>query len=349
MWSYQHAFIDSFKQFAKVVLRALDSDFEPQAFLVGINTDTDTADSFPACVEPEQDFWVSSDYFNDTASLADELSKEFPETSLEHSHRELADSSLNKKALRHAILQLTEEHNDRPTDLSFFVSAPSIVGKYNVAVVLGIQSHVAKKYASLNRRQAWVHEDRYLEIARSLIEATVEQILRLGEEELRKNKAGSNLPFTSLDPKEVLRAAGREFCRGIIFGIDIDLISGSDGFFKTCNEISALRYEGTAGNGHLLLTPPDKKGLETVLRFRRNTLISRYRESRKLTELCGEGLMLHTDSERLLGLVKMIDYDATQEDAFQVEFLGHYHWHLRHGGSVLMSVLYGLPPSIVYR
>ena len=346
MWGYQDSFRVSLEHFAEVVLQTLDPEFEPQVFLVGINIDSNPTDSFTACVEPERDFWVSSDYFDDAASLASQLSKEFPEAKLEHSHpagAQLAKSRLCSKGLRNAILQLTDEHPDRPADLRFFVSYPVVVGRYQVAVVLGIQEPVCERYAALNRRKAWIHEYRYFEIARSLIEATILQLLRLAEEELRKSEAGADLAFASLEPNEVVRGAGRELCRGIIRGIDIDLNQGSHGFFKACNEISALRYEGGAGSGHLLLAPLDHDGVRTVLSFQRDTSLFRYREARKLTELCGDGLMLHTDSELLAGLVKMENYDISRENAFQVEFLGHYHWHLRHGDSVLMSVLYGTP------
>ena len=52
MWGYQSHFQSDVVITATRVLKALDSRFEPDAFLVGFKR-SDTADGFPICVEPD--------------------------------------------------------------------------------------------------------------------------------------------------------------------------------------------------------------------------------------------------------------------------------------------------------
>ena len=58
MWGYQPHFRIGRQCAAESVFRMLNPAFDPEVFLVGILADS-TADGFPACVEPENDFWSS--------------------------------------------------------------------------------------------------------------------------------------------------------------------------------------------------------------------------------------------------------------------------------------------------
>src|SRR5262249_5721126 len=66
-----------------------------------------------------------------------------------------------------------------------------------------------------------------------------------------------------------------------------------------------------------------------------------HRRVRKLLELSSLSGALHTDSKRVFGLVA--EPASTSEDIFEVIFLGHHHWELRHAGKLLMGVHFGQP------
>jgi len=68
IWPYQAHFRIWQQGAAARVFQSLDSRFRPKLFLVGIlNEKRD--DCFFACVEPEDDFWIISEEFNDAANL----------------------------------------------------------------------------------------------------------------------------------------------------------------------------------------------------------------------------------------------------------------------------------------
>ena len=81
VWKYQRHFRAAAKHFAEGVFKALDQLFEPQLFLVGILADH-TEERFPACVEPEKDFWIDAERFNGVLALAQNLIPAYPETGL---------------------------------------------------------------------------------------------------------------------------------------------------------------------------------------------------------------------------------------------------------------------------
>ena len=77
MWKYQPHFRAAAKHFAERIFKDLDQLFEPQLFLVGILADRNLQ-RFPACVEPEKDFWIHSERFNGVLALAQTRTRHIP-------------------------------------------------------------------------------------------------------------------------------------------------------------------------------------------------------------------------------------------------------------------------------
>src|SRR5258708_13511525 len=103
MWKYQPNFRAAAKYFAERVFKVLDQLFEPQLFLVGIRADNNP-DRFPACVEPEKDFWIHSERFNSVLRLAQTLIQAYPEAGMVQSHplaQEQQDNALSYRPIPH--------------------------------------------------------------------------------------------------------------------------------------------------------------------------------------------------------------------------------------------------------
>jgi hypothetical protein len=64
MWGYQPHFRINCKFVAERLFLTLDKRFRPTIFLVGILENPEMPNRFPACVEPEDDFWIQSDEFD---------------------------------------------------------------------------------------------------------------------------------------------------------------------------------------------------------------------------------------------------------------------------------------------
>jgi len=85
MWGYQPHFRIGQEVAAKRLFQILDSRFNPEIFLVGILTE-ERDDRFPACVEPEEDFWIKSEDFNKVPEVARSIIKTYPEKNIIQSH-----------------------------------------------------------------------------------------------------------------------------------------------------------------------------------------------------------------------------------------------------------------------
>src|SRR5713226_8223558 len=85
MWGYQPHFRIEQQCNAERLFQVLDMRFKPEVFLVGILAEP-TVDRFQACVEPEVDFWIAAEEFNDVSLSSDTLRKQYLEAKLLHSH-----------------------------------------------------------------------------------------------------------------------------------------------------------------------------------------------------------------------------------------------------------------------
>ncbi len=343
MWGYQPHFRIEQQCDAERLFQALDKGFEPEVFLVGILAEP-SADRFKACVEPEDDFWITSEEFDNVLFLAGTLQKRYPEAKMLHSHplaQQRQDEYLVKRSIRDAIHQTIDTCRSKPKDITFTVSFPARVDCYWVCIALGLQKNVIESYYSLQKSFVALHPFRQIPVATSLISAAIDEFLEHSTEELIKPDPGSDL--SSIDKEDLLRRAGHRLMKGVVMRIDQTCVVGMHNIFHACNTITSLRYEKSPGEGSIILARKDHPAVEKKIGFVSSTKLSNYRASRKLLELASDDLPLYSNSEEILGLATLGDLKTENEDVFKIRILGHHYWELNHMGKPLMFVQYGLP------
>lgn len=343
MWGYQPHFRICQESAAIRLLEKLDKNFKPEVFVVGILSGA-VAGKFPACVEPEDEYWIRSEDLDAVPSIAQKLRKTYPEAKMLQSHplaQQRQDEDLLKRSIRDAVRQIIESHPSKPFDMTFRVSYPAKIDCYWVCVAVGLQTAVLGTHPSLQRTIVKMHECRHVRVPASLIEAAVDAFLEQAAEELLRPNAGAG--WRTKDPDELLRSAGDRMTTGLVWRVDQNCIEGMHGLFRSLTTISSLRYEKAAGTGRILITRRHHPSVAEKVSFSEPVKLTSYRSVRKLLELASREMPLFCDPDQIYGLGQELDYDGGEEDLFVVQILGHHHWELRHHGQILMRVQYGLP------
>jgi DisA bacterial checkpoint controller nucleotide-binding len=343
MWGFQRHFRVAHKSFASRVFKTLDQAFKPELFLVGILVD-ENQERFPACVEPEQDFWIHSERFNDVPSVAKTLVPSYPESGMFQSHplaQKWQDEDLLKRSIRDAIYKIIQAELPISPDLDYYVSLPAKVEGYLVCTVLGLQRNLLDSNYALKQTTVRIHDHRNAMVAVSLIDAAAEDFLEHARQELLKPEPGLRRPRTTAE--DIIRNAGRRLCEDTVVRIHQGLEAGGEDLFNACNTISSLEYEKSAAAGHMVLCQKNHPSLNPAISFPNPRRLSEYRAARKLFQLASGDLSLHSDSEQVLGLVTVREYNESREDLFEMRVLGNNHWELNHAGRTIMRVRYRLP------
>jgi hypothetical protein len=343
MWGYQLHYRIHVQVAAESTLKMLDDRFEPEIFLVGILREQDST-RFPACVEPETEFWIESKAFDNVLEAALPIRKSYPESALFQSHplaQQREDEALDRRAIREAVLEVVEQHPARPTNLSFFASLPELVEGYLVSAVLGVQTDVLDEYHRLSTDVIAIHEYRKCSVSRSLIDAAIVEVVSEAADGLLRPDPGLRLNGRGAD--EIIRSAAQRLARDTAFRANPSGIEGCHGFYSACSRIAALKYETAEGWGKLVLARKGHEAVKTLMTFADQIPLKDHRRGRKLLELARDGNALHSDAERIFGLVDENVQNGEKEDIFEVRFLGHHHWELCHSGHVLMGVRFGEP------
>ncbi|MCD4742996.1 MAG: DNA integrity scanning protein DisA nucleotide-binding domain protein [Desulfobacteraceae bacterium] len=343
MWGYQPHFRVSQEAAAKRVFELLDGRFNPEIFFVGILIDN-LKDCYPACVEPENDFWIQSETFNSTLEIAGNIYTSYPEKNILHSHQlaqKSHDESLFRRSIKDAIKKIVDDEKTTPSSVSYFVSNPSKVNGYLVCAVLKLQKTVIASHQSLTISQVPIHEYSSMPVAISLIDAAIIIFLEKVSGELNLPDPGKNT--SSFNAEEVIREAANKFMMGLAYRADDRCIEGWHSLFSECNSIAASFYEKAAGKGSFLLAEKKHPAIQTFVEFTYPTKLKVTRGARKLLELASKDYAMHTDSEKIYGLVNSKVLPVTDEDIFKINILEHHHWEVTYAGNVLMRVKYGQP------
>lgn len=333
---------------AESALRQLDADLQPEAFLVGILQQA-TENRFSACVEPEKEHWIESEAFNDVQEKAAAICANYVESQMRQSHplaQQRQDDVLYRRSIRDAILQVIEAHQAKPPNRSFFASIPELVDDYLVSAVLSVSTAALDSHHRLRSGEVNVHAYRTIPVARSLIDATITEILDDAADGLLMPEAG--LRTRDREADEIIRSAGRHLAIQTAYRVNRRGVDGVHRFYEACDKISLLKYEQAEGHGRLLLAAKDKEEIRSEIAFSDGPDLQDHRRVRKLLELCSSSGSLHTDSKKVFSLVAE-RASSDSEDVFEVIFLGHHHWELRHAGELLMGVHFGQPylPKLV--
>jgi hypothetical protein len=346
MWGYQSHFRISQEVHAKSLFRSLDRRFEPEVFLIGILVE-DRQDRHRVCVEPEDDFWIQSETFNNVLQRAKRIVPTYPESQILHSHplaQKWHVEGLFKRGVQDAISEVMAECSSRPNGMRYFPSFPVPLDGFLVSLIVGLQDEVINSHAALGIDRVKIHDYRSFNVPVSLIDAVMAEYLRDVAGELLKPDPGAD-SLSGKSSDEILRAAGKRMMAGAAQRADtFDNQEGHEQhLFDVCNRISSLRYEGAASAGHLIVARENHPAVKTRVAFARSVEVHNVRASRKLLELASQNLALHVNAKNVFGLVEVADYAAGQEDLYEVNILGHHFWELAHAGQALMRVRDGLP------
>jgi DNA integrity scanning protein DisA with diadenylate cyclase activity len=343
MWGYQPNYRISQKVSADYIFRLLDDRLEPEVFLVGILSPQASCGGFPACVEPEDDYWVQSEDFDQALEIAATLRSAYPESRMFQSHplaQQSQDDYLLRRSIRDAVHAILVQHKSRVPDIEYFVSIPERVGQYLVSVVIGLQRNILLSYYRLNRDSVPIRECREMPVTRSLLDAAVAEFLDAAAEDLRKPNPG--LSDTRREAEEIVRAAGRRLTRDVAYRADQNSFGWHD-LFRACNTVSSLKYEQGAGVGRLVIARESHEAVRACIMFAADLKLANFRGARKLLQLASHGSGLHSDGVKVFGLADVEGYAVESEDLFEVQFIDHHHWALLHANHVLMRVRYGQP------
>lgn len=257
MWGYQPHYRVHVEVQAKTVLKEVDPSLDPDVFLVGILPQA-TPGKYPACVEPEVDCWIESEAFDGVLDLAGSLRDEYLQAQLFHSDplaQARADDALFRRSIGDAILQTIERHPAKPPGKSFFVSMPQRVEGYLVSVVLAVTTSALEGHYRLTSSKVALDEFHVFAVSRSLIDATIDELLAEAADGLLKPEPG--LRITDRRADEVLRSAARRLAMDTAVRADPYALEGLHGFFDSICEIASLRYEQAEGRGKLVLARKD--------------------------------------------------------------------------------------------
>jgi hypothetical protein len=340
MWTYQTHFCGAQQAAARRVFRELDPRFDPQLFLVGFLAKPSQERPL-VCVEPAEDFWLTTDEFRKVelvhkhgfACLASDAKPGETSTGLQ------TELQL-RKTIRDTVSTVIAHYAGFPAELQYSVSIPARVERYWVCAALGLQTDVLRSIVALKSSEARAH-GRRSRVATSLVDAALIEFLDLTALELARPQPGREL--SQIDPDETLRAAGRRLMRGVIRRIDDSRIDGLPDLFRAFTSVSSLSYERKAGAGSVFIARHGHPALTSTLAFSASARVGHHGHARKLLELTSTDIALHTDADRIFGLVEVDRDRLAGEDIFEVSIAGQHHWELLHDGRPLMRVQSGQP------
>ncbi len=329
IWGYQDAFRISLEVFAKKVLAEAGLDLDARAFLVGVQEPE--GKSFPVCVEPERGP-LPLKLFDDILGRIGALQSEDPKRNTiygdEASNRD-QPKWVSARAIHKAVRERLSSY-DREQDVRSFVGGAVVVGTYSVVPVLQLPARGVRRLPALRRTSR-----ASFRIQTSYLDAIVQAVLEHAVRELKLPEPGRFASESfSREAADVLREAARSFM--YTPGLATGLMTAG-GLFDGCNDISALRYEGTEGRGRMVVARKNHPAVHVHLGFARPVPIRKAGWARKVLQMGSSPVALLCDGSTIYGLGTLCDaYDPSEEDAFVVEFVGHFTWELRHDGTLLM-------------
>lgn len=336
MWGYQSHFQITAEGKAEDVFRTLNPHYLPEVFLVGILED-ERDDRYPVCLEPENP-GIRVSAFSKVHELAASLRNVDPESRIFQTHpvaQQNQDRRLEVRSHRKAIQEILKRELSYEND-QFFVSYPAKVEGYQVFVVLKLTKALLNESYSLTKT---VYNDRF-EIRTSFTASVIREFLEGCRESLYSPSPGTD----TIGPAnvELFRLAGKDFMYTVAqAGGNFE---GLHGLFDACNTISSLRYEGSEGIGKMVIAKRSHKNVRMILELAEPIDVDNHRKVRKFLEITDKHSVIYSDSAYIYGLAELVGrYNPTEESLFEIEFLQHYKWDVKHDGHTLMTVSYMQP------
>lgn len=339
MWSYQHTFRKLLRRRAEEVFSELGILLQPDAFLVGaLKPNVDNQN--PVCIEPEDGQWPLSLFDGLLSTIESKVKNHRLQRMVygdEPSMREKPEN-IRRDSVKTAVSESLAAY-DRENEVQSFCGAARPVGSYYVVPVIQIPKSVLQKFPPILLPET---DDEYLPKGeRSLIHSALEVLLEEASKELFSPDPGHSFFSDMRSATEIVNAAAQRF-------MNIpDMLTGDPyercDLFERLNIISSLFYEGTKGQGSLVLAKPDSSSIEYLLRFSEPVPMRQPRWARKALQMATADIALIASGGKIYGLGRLKDRHPTAVDAFTINFLDHYQWELRCGDRVLLYSRYREP------
>lgn len=340
MWGYQPHFRALFESRSKEIFAQIGVDLAPKVLLVGARSPNHKNPN-AVCVEPEDGEWSLTlfsgllDTIETTVRNHDLQNVCYGDEPSMRDKPEVIRRDSVTTAVRGSMLPY-----DADNGVHSFCGRAYPVGDYYVVPVIQVPELVFQQFPPLIES---VSDDRWASQGyRSFIHACMGTLLAEATEELSRPDPGRSLFGNMRRADEIVRNAATSFMHTP--GNAVKKRYTYADLFERFNLISSLMYEGVVGTGHLLLTDPENKAIDYVLRFKEPVPFHEPRWARKTLQMAASDIALIADSERIYGLGRLrADHDSSTQDIFVIDFLDHYHWELRCGNQVLLRSRYGEP------
>jgi len=340
MWGYQEHYRISLQILARDVLSKLGVMDDAYVLLVGARAPGSNNPN-SICVEPEDGRWPPS-LFN---CLLDEIETQFDKHHLQDIIFGDAPSMndkpewIRRDSVRLAVGDALKPY-DELNEVSSFCGEPRRIGDYYVTPVIQIPTSTFSHFPPLPTRPARKFErsNGY----RSLIHAAINTVLEEATGKLQDPEPGRYFHDGLRSAEEIARVAAEKFMHTPGMSIDQRYIHTE--LFKILNLVSSLHYEGSKGIGELVIVSPKNPAVDFDLKFITPIPLREPRWVRKALQMAATGIGIIADHQCIYGLGKLKkSHDPTEQDAFIVSFIDHYHWEMRCGDQMLIRSHYGAP------
>lgn len=339
MWGYQEYYRSFMQSKTKRVLDELAPGLDPQALLIGVQAPDATAEEKrrpPVCLVPENQEWDPA-IFLGCAERAEALFTDHPDHQIfygdEPSMRDKPEN-IRRKCVYGAVREVFDTY-DRSHGTKTFCTYPVRLYGYYVVPALQFNSADLEEYPSIVEPIEF-HDYKF---SGGFLDCVIEQLLREAQRGLGTREPGKFFDVLDIDSDAIFRKAGNAFCSVLLLASKDLMFQGTFGYINT---IAALRYEGAAGSGAMVVAAAGHPAIDMRLEFARPVPLDTPRWARKILEMSRDELCcICSGTSGLRGLGVLTDADAA--GVFLIEFLGHYKWQLRHKGKVLLQSLYGVP------
>lgn len=339
MWGWQIHFRRSVEFLAKAVFEQLGVESEPRALLVGARK-PGVDNPNPVCIDPEEGNWPVS-LFSGLLENIEEVIANHPDQHMfygdELTMRDKLERIRRDSVSTAAKVALTPYASEN--GVSFFCGLARPIDDYYVVPILELSNEVFEKFPPLKAKEPEHHRD--FRGTTSLIHACVATLLSEASSALERPEPGRFRSEGMRDADEIIMKSASYFMCTPAY---LTTRGFSGNLFEHFNMVASLMYEGTKGSGKMILVNPENPKLQFTLQFKQAVPFDEPRWVRKVLQMAMHENALISNGHKIYGLGKLpSDYDFTKQDAFEINFLDHYHWEFKHDRQVLFRSHYGKP------
>ena len=337
MWGYQRHFRVCLECLGKKVFETIGIDLQPVVLLVGARK-PGSNDPNSVCIEPE-DGECSIKEFDGLLENIERTIKQHPMQNMLYGDEPRMSEKpehIRRDSVKEAVSQALKAY-DQEKQLRSLCGTACPVGEFYVVPVIQLPVELFDEFPPLREPIG----DKTISVHLSFIHAVMQGLLSEATEDLKRKDPGRDRCEQMRSAREIAKIAAEGFMHIPAVAIGKEFTFG---LFERLNMISSLFYEGTQGQGRILLVDSENPDIEWILKFTEPVPFEKIRWARKMLQLATTDPALVVEGNAILGLGNIADdYDASKQDVFTIDFLEHYQWHIKCGEDVLLTSRYGEP------